>query len=461
MTVGFFTVFRKDPQHYVLAEVLIRSVRAALPGVEIVQFTDETSPQIHGVDAVRRKPHGRMLERRLEHYAEADGEWLLIDTDVVVQQDVRGVFGSTFDVAMADRNWSHLPKTPDLTALMPFNTGVVFSRSTAFWRAVLATWRGFTPEQQADWYSEQLAVAAVVRAGAYSVLTLPGMVYNYPPATAADAKLAAARIVHYKGNRKPWMAALQIHVPAVAEVRQSPAILHIQTPAPSPTRASIGPVSPLRVFIGYDPRQPVAFHVAAHSVQSRATVPVSVTRLQLNQLPITRRGLTEFTYSRFLVPYLSGFDGWSVFLDADMLCLGDVAELLALAQANRPAGVHVVQSVKRFEWASMMVFDNARCVELTPQHVDNAAVPLFDLSFSRLVGTLPKAWNHLVGYDAPDPNTKLVHFTQGIPIWPETAQCEFAEAWCAERDALVHSVSFEELMGSSVHVKHMGLVKKA
>ena len=75
----------------------------------------------------------------------------------------------------------------------------------------------------------------------------------------------------------------------------------------------------LNVFIGYDPRQPVAYNVLQHSIVRHASEPVAITPLILKQLPIERRGLTEFTFSRFLVPYLCGFKGMAVFLDADMV----------------------------------------------------------------------------------------------------------------------------------------------
>lgn len=207
MRVGFFTVYRRDPVHYRLADVLVRSVRTTMPGVEIIQFTDEVSPAVEGVDDVRRKPHGRMLERRLEHYSDCFGEWLLVDTDVMLQRDVRPVFfeHERFDVALADRNWPHIPATPDLSMAMPYNTGVAFSRSQDFWREALAIWRGFKAEEQADWLSEQRAVAAAVRTGDYRVRVLPGAEFNYPPADANDPGIKAAAIVHYKGGRKAWM----------------------------------------------------------------------------------------------------------------------------------------------------------------------------------------------------------------------------------------------------------------
>jgi hypothetical protein len=108
-------------------------------------------------------------------------------------------------VALTDRQWPHVAQSPAFIEAMPFNTGVVFSRSPEFWQAVLETWRGYTPEQQADWMSEQRAVAEVVRRDVFTVLVLPGMVYNYPPTTKTDEGLAGAAVVHWKGRRKAWM----------------------------------------------------------------------------------------------------------------------------------------------------------------------------------------------------------------------------------------------------------------
>ncbi len=208
MTLGFFTVFRRDPQHYVCARLLVRSARYSMPCVEIVQLTDDKSPVVPGVDRVVRLPHGPMLERRLEHYAACQGEWMLFDTDTVLQRDVRDVFASDFDVALTDRQWPHVRQSAEFMRDMPFNTGVCFSRSPAFWSAVLEVWRGYTPDQQHDWMSEQRAVAEVVRRDVFTVMVLPGMVYNYPPTTKTDDGLSIAAVVHFKGpTRKQWMTA--------------------------------------------------------------------------------------------------------------------------------------------------------------------------------------------------------------------------------------------------------------
>lgn len=206
MTIGFYTVFRTDPQHYLHAAALVRDIRHTMPGVDVVQFTDERTPLVLGVSDVRRLPHGPMLERRLEHYAGCVGDWLLVDTDVSIRQAVGAVFrGAAFDVALTDRDWPHLPQEERFLQTMPFNTGVVFSASQTFWQDVLETWRRF-PETERDWLSEQRAVYAVVRTGTYRVKILPGQVYNYPPGSEADTNPSAA-IWHYKGpERKLWLS---------------------------------------------------------------------------------------------------------------------------------------------------------------------------------------------------------------------------------------------------------------
>ena len=91
----------------------------------------------------------------------------------------------------------------------------------------------------------------------------------------------------------------------------------------------------IRIFIGYDSRETVAYHVLAHSIHSRATEPVSITPLMLSQLKqvLTRKRnplqSTDFSFSRFLTPYLCDFDGWAIFMDCDMLVLDDIAKLWA------------------------------------------------------------------------------------------------------------------------------------
>ena len=203
----------------------------------------------------------------------------------------------------------------------------------------------------------------------------------------------------------------------------------------------------MRVFIGVDSRQPVAAAVLNYSIQRNASKPVAVTNLHLPQLPITRRGLTEFTYSRFLAPYLSNYEGVSVFMDADMLVEGDVWELEKLAKAP----VNVAKHAERFEWPAIMVFRNDECKTLTPEYIENEENKLFDFAWTADIGSLPDKWHYVVGYDAPRHDAELWHFTKGIPEHPECRNCHGAEVWKAYKEEMLGTVSWLELLGRSVH----------
>jgi hypothetical protein len=208
----------------------------------------------------------------------------------------------------------------------------------------------------------------------------------------------------------------------------------------------------LRVFVGYDPRQPIAYQVLHHSISERSSKPVQITKLRLNQLPIKRVGLTEFTFSRYLCPFLCDYEGWSLFLDADMLVLGDIAELFDLADPQY--AVMVVKNPQlRFEWPSLMLFNNEKCRELTPEWIEDSKNAPQAFQWADFVGSLPSAWNHCVGYDKPRPDAKLIHYTQGIPCFPEVSDSEYKNEWMEELKACNSSVSWAEIMGRSVHAK--------
>ena len=206
----------------------------------------------------------------------------------------------------------------------------------------------------------------------------------------------------------------------------------------------------LRVFIGFDPRQPVAFNVLAHSISERASGPVSITKLRLNQLPMQRRGLTEFSFSRYIVPHLCGYSGKAIFMDADMLCLGDIYELDSICSVQLSA-VCVSKNKLRFEWSSLMYFNNAYCKKLSIKEIEEGNPQT--LEWAPSVGEIPGEWNHLVGYDEPRPDAKLVHFTQGLPCFKETKGCEYEAEWQEETRNTMGTVSWQEIMGGSVHAK--------
>lgn len=215
----------------------------------------------------------------------------------------------------------------------------------------------------------------------------------------------------------------------------------------------------LRIFIGYDPRQAVGYQVLHYSIMAHATRPIAVTPLVLQTLPITRAGLTPFTYSRFMVPWLCNFNGWALFMDLDMLLLDDISKLFAMAD-DRYAAM-VAKNPMKLEWASMILYNCGHPANrvLTPEYVDSAercrAPHALDWLPEELVGALPPEWNHTVGYDAPRPDARLVHYTQGLPIHPEVQGCEYAEPWLQAARAANTTQPWQGLMGRSVHAARL------
>ncbi len=205
----------------------------------------------------------------------------------------------------------------------------------------------------------------------------------------------------------------------------------------------------LRIFIGFDHRQPISYTALAYSLMKHASQPISITPLILSTLPIHRQGLTPFTYSRFLVPWLCDYQGWALFLDADILSDSDVVKIMQHADPSKD--VIVSQNSLKFEWSSVMLFNNERCKILTPEYIEKAQ-GLHVLDWADQIGKLPPSWNHLVGYDQPK-EAHLIHFTQGIPCFPETRDSEHGEKWRIVAREAISALTWEELMGNSVHAK--------
>ena len=215
----------------------------------------------------------------------------------------------------------------------------------------------------------------------------------------------------------------------------------------------------LRIFIGYDPRESVAFHVLSHSLLRRSSLPISICPLAQNQLKdIYRRSRgptesTEFSMTRFLVPYLSDYTGWSLYMDCDMLCRADIATLAAEVERQPDKAVlvckhdYVPKSERKFfdqvqtkyarkNWSSLMLFNNERCRALSPDYVSSASgleLHRFAWTEDRSIGALEPEWNWLVGEYRHNPAARIVHFTLGGPYFPDYRACDYADEWFAER----------------------------
>jgi hypothetical protein len=209
----------------------------------------------------------------------------------------------------------------------------------------------------------------------------------------------------------------------------------------------------VRLFAGYDPREAIGFHVFVASLLDRTSAPVTIHPLDGRNLP---EGTNTFTFSRFLVPWLCGFEGRAIFADAcDMLMLADLAELDALFDPAKAVQV-VRQEYKtrnpvkyvgtdmqcpnrdydRKNWASLMLVNcgHAAWHGMTPDRVrEFAPVPtqLLGLRWipDEAIGFLPDAWNRLVDEGQAVEGAKLLHWTAGIPAFPHYKDAPGADAW--------------------------------
>jgi lipopolysaccharide biosynthesis glycosyltransferase len=176
------------------------------------------------------------------------------------------------------------------------------------------------------------------------------------------------------------------------------------------------------------------------------------------------RQSTDFSFSRFLVPYLCNYRDWAIYLDCDMLCLGDIAGLYYHRDYTK--AVHVVrhdytpdprdkftgqrmqQTVyPRKNWSSVMLFNNSGCQRLTPRYINSAnGLELHQFAWlhdESMIGPLPKKWNHLVGEYPYREDAQMVHCTRGMPYVPGFEGCDFAALWRLERQGMLYESSRE------------------
>ncbi len=217
----------------------------------------------------------------------------------------------------------------------------------------------------------------------------------------------------------------------------------------------------IKVFIGYDPVESTAWHTMAHSILDRSTKPVAIIPINIKNLKhiYTRerdpKQSNEFSFSRFLVPYLCDYKGYALFFDCDMLLRTDVNEIFRVVDNQPGKAVYVVKhdyqpkndikylntvqySYPRKNWSSVILWD---CSHPSNQVVTsdfvNTASPLELHRFTWLkdqeIGELNVRWNWLVGeYCDPPTDVCNVHWTVGGPYFEEYKGVDFSDEWFEE-----------------------------
>lgn len=213
-----------------------------------------------------------------------------------------------------------------------------------------------------------------------------------------------------------------------------------------------------KAYVGYDPREDIAYQVCEHSLNTHSpTLLVQPLRqADLRASGVYRRepdplASTEFTYTRFLVPYLQEYRGWALFCDCDFVWLADARTLFD--QADDRYAVMVVKhdyvptnAVKmdncrqtqypRKNWSSMILWNCAHKSnrQLTPDMVNTQSAQFlhrFQWLQDDEIGSVDRTWNWLVGwYQEPDDGEpRALHYTEGGPWFPQYRRCEYHKVW--------------------------------
>lgn len=224
----------------------------------------------------------------------------------------------------------------------------------------------------------------------------------------------------------------------------------------------------MKIFIGWDSKQQAASQVCEYTLRKYSSTPLDITHLKKQDLidqgcyfrPEGDPSSTEFTYTRFLVPYLCDYQDFAMFIDSDFLFTNDIWRLFNLVHndfGNKDRAAYCVKhseyipksdtkfygkpqiTFPKKNWSSMIIFNNAHphCRKLSPMTVANQT-PQWLHRFSwipdqdKQLGNLPMMWNWLVGeYAELDPPPYGLHYTNGGPFNEVLGQ-DYEELWIRE-----------------------------
>ena len=210
----------------------------------------------------------------------------------------------------------------------------------------------------------------------------------------------------------------------------------------------------INIFIGYDSKEKIAYHVLSESILRNSTKPVSITPIYLPNIKDdflrekNNLSSTEFSFSRFIIPHLMNYQGWALFMDCDMLMKADVEELWRLRDDKYAVQVskhdyiprtetkflgHIQMAYPKKNWSSFMLMNCKKCTRLTPDYVNKASgLELHQFKWlenEELIGPLPLEWNWLVGEYPYKEEVKNIHYTEGGPYFENYSDCDYSSDW--------------------------------
>jgi len=207
---------------------------------------------------------------------------------------------------------------------------------------------------------------------------------------------------------------------------------------------------PLNIYIGYDSTHNKIEEITKFSIERSIKKSFSHNQIQnhfipeikyldISKIPEYNREYknqsTAFTYSRFLIPYLENYEGFSMFIDDDIIFEENLLPMFyylnpddAVACIQYPQYKH--DSVK-FDgeinidypcklWSSLMIFNNGHedCKKLTPEVVNTwTGAQLHQFEWTDKLSKIPEHYIFTEGYDNPETKWGCsgYHYTRGGP----------------------------------------------
>lgn len=215
-------------------------------------------------------------------------------------------------------------------------------------------------------------------------------------------------------------------------------------------------MKPFNVYIGYDAREHIAATICKFSIEKRCPG-VDVKFLKSQEIPEFVRPrdetqATDFTYTRFMIPSIENYKGFSIFCDCDFLFLDDIENLFDAVDKTKAVSVvkhpqyiprsntkmdGVIQRpMRRKNWASLMVLNNDLCRALTPKYVNAASgsdLHQFGWLWDDEIGSISLDWNTLDDYYELD-NPRAIHYTDGGPWFTKYMETYYTQYWLDEYD---------------------------
>jgi lipopolysaccharide biosynthesis glycosyltransferase len=245
----------------------------------------------------------------------------------------------------------------------------------------------------------------------------------------------------------------------------------------------------VKIYVGFDSREKVAYDVCKHSIEYNTHKQTNVIPLIHNQL--RKQGFfarpwltesttgnkidlidnkpfaTEFSHTRFLVPALMNYKGWALFMDCDMIFTDDIKDLFDLCDDKYAVMVvkhnHKPKNTEKMDgqqqtqyyrknWSSFILWNCGHPLnrQITPELVNTksgAFLHQFHWLPEMFIGALPMSYNWIEDSSPVKGGLpSVIHYTNGGPWFNGYKDVMFAEEWWKYYTRFIESASPETII---------------